>query len=794
MDAFASPTIREDRSRYNGFRAVETIVVTLAIGFSLFAPPNTPEAKLDASWQEMLIYAHAHGMQFGRDLIFTWGPWGFLCSQFHLGRVEAVPILFWQVAGQLLVALALATLTRSLVLWRRIAFVAAFLAFHWLFFDVVYLVLVALIGVSALMKREAALGRLVAWTLVLGFLAQFKFTYFVISSAAVLAAMGYWAARGSWKRVVAIAGGYAFAVVAAWVGAGQNLDNLYPYLRRSLEISSGYGDAMGLEESWPLFLWGSGLALLFFIFVWWAWRTVLDRPFALAASGFLTFLLFVVWKESFIRADVVPLGGHVFGLFSYILILGPVLPGLLFPGRRWHWFDSSFILCLVAIACVDPDYYARAPRVEWERIYGKAQSLSRLGALPQEWQRSFEEASESASLPAVRAAVGQGTVDVYNYNTGIALLNGLNLAARPVFQSYSAYTPSLEGWNLRFYQSGRGPDFLLWNDEGLDNRYPGQDDAMLVASIPGHYEPLFAEGGYWLFRKRTAVSRDRMERRLILNRTVRLSEEIMLPPQYDEAVWLQADAAPSNLGRLRSLLYKPALINIATTDDTGRHGLWRLVPRVAKDGFLLVPTLASGSDLDALMRGTVQSWVRSFHFEASAGEEEYWSHVEVGVFGMPGIPIVSGIPSGSFVALGIFDRRALSLRSAAQPEVFAVPEGYAVLLHAESEVVFGVPADAMRFSCGFGIRMGAYSGDGHTAGVEFSVDAVWASGRRERLWSRYLDPVARSEDRGTQQLDLELPRDPPERLILRTGAGPNNDNRWDWSYVSRVRFDGPGAQ
>jgi hypothetical protein len=773
---------------------VETIAVTLALGFSLFSVPGPPDAQLDGSWQEMLIHAHAHGMQFGRDLIFTWGPWGFLCSLFHLGELDAAPILIWQVAGQLAIALALASLTRSLVLWRRIAFVAAFLAFHWLFQDTVYFVLVTLIGLAALIKRDASPGRLIAWTLALGFLAQFKFTYLVMSSGAVLAAMACWAGRGSSKRVLAIAVGYAFAVVAAWMAAGQNLDNLYPYLRRSLEISSGYGEAMGLNESWTLFLWGSGIALLSLLFIWRVWRTVPDRPFAFAAAGFLAFSLFLVWKESFIRADLVPLGGHVFGFFSYVLILGPVLPGLLFPGRQWHWFDGSFFLCLLAVACFDRDYYRKAPRVEWERIYGKAHTLSRLGALPEEWENSYEDACRGAALPAVRAAVGLGTVDVYNFNTGAALLNGFNLASRPIFQSYSAYTAGLEGWNLRFYQSEDAPDFILWNDGRVDNRYPGQDDAMLVAGLPGHYEPLFAERGYWLFRKKSPLSSAPMERRLLLDRRVRLSEEIDLPPQYDQAIWLQAAAVPNNLGRLRALLYKAALINLATTDDMGRRSVWRLVPEVANDGFMLVPTLAGGEDLASLMRGTVQTWVRSIHFEAPAGEEEFWSQVDVRLFSLPGIPIGSGAPTGSLVNLGIFDRRTLSLKTPSPLEVIEVPEGRAVLLHAVSEAVFGIPAEARTFSCGFGIREGAYSGGGHTEGVAFSVDAVWTSGRRQRLWGRYLDPVARSGDRGTQHLDLELPRDQPDRLILHTGTGPRNDSRWDWSYVSQLRFDSSGNQ
>jgi hypothetical protein len=794
MDAFASPSTRGETPQRPPFLIGETVATALLLGLSLFGGQlGRPNTGLDASWQEMLLHAHAESLQFGRDLIFTWGPWGFLADGYHLGSLCAVPVLAWQVAGQLLIAAALAVLIRPLVLWRRLAFVAVFLAFHWLFLDVAYFVLVVLIGISGLMKKEATVAGLVGWTLVLGFLAELKFTYFVLTAAAVLAGVACWLGRSSWRRAGAVALGYAGAVLAAWMAAGQNLDNLYPYLRRSLEISSGYADAMGFDESWPVFLWGAALAALCVVFVGTAWREIADRPFAAGACSLFAFSLYVMWKEGFTRADMIPLGGHVFGFFAYLLIMAPVIPGLFFPGRRLHWFDASVPLGLLAVACVDPDYYRMAPRVVWQRYYGNAHALMRLGDLPREWQDSLEEASATASLPAIRSAVGKAGVDVYDFATGAAFLNGLRLAPRPIFQSYSAYTPSLEGWNLRFYQSDRSPDFLLWNDEGIDNRYPGQDDALLLAALPGHYEPLFSERGYWLFRKHTPVSKHPLEMLPVLRQTVRLYEEIPLPPQADMAVWLRARVIPNNLGRVRALLYKPARIDIATTDVLGRQGVWRLLPRVAEGGFLLAPTIAGGADMAALMKGRSGTWIKSFHFEAPAGQEEFWSRVEVKLDRLPGLPIHSQLPMEWLVALGIIDRPAESATSQEQQEILNLPER-ALLLHAKGEIVFDIPQGSTRFSGGYGIRREAYTGDGHTKGVEFDVEAVWPTGRRELLLKRFLDPAARAGDRGTQQLDVALPQASAAQLILRTEPGPDGDNRWDWSYVSGLRFDVPVPQ
>jgi hypothetical protein len=652
------------------------------------------------------------------------------------------------------------------------------MAFNWYFLDVTFFVLITLAGVAGLMRRGAPVSRLVLWACVLGFLSEIKFTYLVLAAAAALAGVACLAFRRSWGRAAAVAAAFAASAAVAWMGAGQSPANLFAYVRHSIEIASGYGDAMGLDEAPRVFLCGAALAAACAAFAWGVWRAVPERGYARCAGALVAFSMFVMWKEGFTRAD-----GHVMGFFALVIILAPVLPGLLFPERRWHGFDAAPILCLLGMAAADPGMLERVPRIVWERVYGNAAEICRIGSLPARWQRSYEEACAAAALPAAAEAVGAGSVDVYNSFTGAAILNGMNLSARPIFQSYSAYTPDLEELNLEAFRSGGAPDFLMWGDDVIDGRYPGQDDARLLAALPGHYTPLFSEGGFWIFKRTGAPSLAPPERRPVLGARVRLGEEVVLPPRLGHALWLRADAVPDLLGRARSLLYKPARIDLVTTDDVGQRRSWRLVPRVARDGFVLVPTLLGGSDMAMFLRGEAGPSVRSFHFESPGSQGEFWSHVDVGVFALPGLPL-----TGPLVELGILERPAISVSSSVSAEIIDLGPVKALQLHAEGELVIGVPPGSRRVSFGYGIREGAYTGGNATDGVEFSLDAVWASGRTERLWRRYLDPLARPGDRGTQNLDLELPADSPARLVLRTGAGPKNDSRWDWSYVCTLRF------
>src|SRR5271165_2136281 len=109
------------------------------------------------------------------------------------------------------------------------------------------------------------------------------------------------------------------------------------------------------------------------------------------------------------------------------------------------------------------------------------------------------------------------------------------------------------------------------------------------------------------------------------------------------------DLAPGGRGSQRprppeAALYKPAAIDIATTDNEDRRSVWRLIPGVARDGFLLVPTLTTAADAALFLRGQAQSWVRSFHFEARGDQQEFWSHVDVGVFELTGVAMRLTLP------------------------------------------------------------------------------------------------------------------------------------------------------
>lgn len=109
----------------------------------------------------------------------------------------------------------------------------------------------------------------------------------------------------------------------------------------------------------------------------------------------------------------------------------------------------------------------------------------------------------------------------------------------------------------------------------------------------------------------------------------------------------------------------------------------------------------------------------------------------------------------------------------------------------ERPVLFAHAPAELRFRLGEGagrrfrsaIALDAAAIDCPTDGARFLVRALGPDGRDQLLFSRYLDPVRRPEDRGAHPVELALDEVAPgaRELVLETRAGPRRDLTCDWT-------------
>src|SRR5438105_11802913 len=113
MPRLVSPlAVTQSVSRICSLRALLLAPLAILLALLLFQFPLPAKPGVDPSWSMVLVYAHRHGLQFGRDVAFTYGPYGFLISRFYYDGVPLVKIL-WESVGKLALAATLVAMAAS---------------------------------------------------------------------------------------------------------------------------------------------------------------------------------------------------------------------------------------------------------------------------------------------------------------------------------------------------------------------------------------------------------------------------------------------------------------------------------------------------------------------------------------------------------------------------------------------------------------------------------------------------------------------------------------------------------
>src|SRR5690242_3412664 len=210
-----------------------------------------PSPRLDASWQMGLHQAIQDGLRFGTDIVFTYGPLGFLSSPTpYLGLTSTLAFLATAGITFVLLLLVFVAARRVLPLWAALiaCLLAGALASVVPPFETGQLVLFAA-GVEVLRRERVArpmlIAVLAAVLAAIGMLGKVNVGVFLGAGGAlvVLAVSPSW-----WRGLLAYLGSLVVATLALWLVTGQQLPDLAPYAKGSLELISGYSDAMGVTH------------------------------------------------------------------------------------------------------------------------------------------------------------------------------------------------------------------------------------------------------------------------------------------------------------------------------------------------------------------------------------------------------------------------------------------------------------------------------------------------------------------------------------------------------------------
>jgi hypothetical protein len=550
--------------------------------------------ELDSSWQGALSYFTFKGLQFGKDVIFTYGPWGYITVDTYSGYLlpsrVGLDVVLKGVFALLMAALAM-RLRPALRWW----FAMNIVLFSMVAADAVYLFVIAL-SACLVIESELSLGFAVGIGVLFALVSLTKFTFFLLCTANLLIVVGYALSKQKWLRATELAITYLVCLILFWCLAGQHLSGVLPFLRGAYEIASGYAEAMSINESWLVFWAGvSAILLAGAIFVGLA-RGNKDKGRNVAMLMVLCVSLFVAWKEGFVRAD----HRHIYTLFAFLLFAEPAAWAVFQPSSK----QRQLLLGMTLVALLSPYafLFSIRPGLFAElllKVHDRVIENSTALVHPSQYRAAMDTAlarnKDQSALPTIKRLVGKDSVDVYGFDQAIALLNDLNYRPRPVFQGYSAYTPLLVARNRSFYLGPTAPTFVILKYQTVDDRLAAEDDAGALEVILQNYEPLGMEEKCMLW-KRKAESPPLPPRRLLREGTGAWGDA--LPLLSDQSpVWIEVDIGNTWLGKLREFLYKPAKITMTlqTVDHQTQH--YRLVRPLARSGFIINPALRNLSDL-----------------------------------------------------------------------------------------------------------------------------------------------------------------------------------------------------
>jgi hypothetical protein len=581
---------------------------------------KAPSVNLDDSWMAVLEYAAKHGFQFGKDVVFTYGPLGYLFTTVSQGDLLLQRILFALVWSGL-VAWAATGVARSIPGLSKYIFILWFLLISTALQPAVFLVMAycCYILLEEIPERKAAAA---IFLTALALLSLTKFTFFMAAAAGITICSVVHVARGNFRTAMVITIFPIVVFLTFWLGTGQHLTSLFPWIKGNLEFAGGYAEAMtAVPNVWVFRLSAAAGALFIAALVL---RGVLARQTAQHA-GFLfviTFYMFLAWKQSFVRAD----GGHVF-FFIFFL---PILLSLLFLGTPTGKFHSALtVLFFGIIVLCSFAANNQSKGMMQESFIGWPAHLSQNAALIMKsltgkgsdsytsLQPGFRN-NRNPDLPLARALIGRAPVDVIGDRQWAALANDLNYGPRPVFQGYSAYTPYLQGLNLAYFRSSRRPQFLLFYIESLDNRFAALDDALLLPFIFRNYKLIAQDGDYLILRAPDMPADVKV--RLIHEQTVRFDETVNLSALKGTPLIMQVDIKPTFLGRLMNFVYQAPVLSL-NIQGGKRTVTKRFIPEMAKSGFLLTPPIAGNQDVIGIYKG-VGAIVYSFSFSRPA--DAWW--------------------------------------------------------------------------------------------------------------------------------------------------------------------------
>ena len=561
------------------------VVMPLLVPFS----PKMPTVGLDPSWAFALNEAVAQGLSFGKQVVFTLGPYASIYTKTYHPATDVLMI-----GGSFYLALSyclvLAVLMRQTRWFWSIGYVFCLLGMMYSKDTVLfsYPLLVGLLSYQCLKKEnDGYQSFLIALAFApFGLLVLIKGSFFILALAVMSWSASYFINnKQSQLGLIAVGAGIG-GLLAFWLVAGQVLSDLPYYLIHSWLMAASFTQAMAYSGS-PVEVFAYLIAsLIVLLSIWSMHRQASSLRYFLL--GLYVVFLFVSFKTGFTRHV-----GHAFIASTSILLAAFSLPFCC----QSKWLMSVMASSLLASLSINMQHTRisllnnmySTYKSAW---YGLQQRISNEHWLSDNYQVSLQFIREQAALPELK-----GSVDVYSYGQSEVIASGLQWTPRPIFQSYSVFNEYFANLNKHHLLEANKPDNLIFSVQPIDNRVPSLEDGASWPVILRDYEPILMRKNTLVLKKRAVPHVLRMHS--LPEKQYRLGEWVTLSKQ-DPLLFVSLDLKQRWVGLIIQTLFKPEPLQLSVRLRDGSVQSYRLIAAMAKSGFLLSPFIENTEEFVAL--------------------------------------------------------------------------------------------------------------------------------------------------------------------------------------------------
>jgi len=516
-----------------------------------------PGGGTDGSWIAALHLAARLGLDFGTEIVFTYGPLGYLTvprlffpetatlgflyvATVHLGLAIT---LLWAARRSFGLPVALVVVTATLALLREVS------PDETTQIGVVSLVFALCVGAL----REPRVGLSRAWLPLVALGGAVAAAHALVKLntgvlCGVLIALTALAAAPPGRRLVSgatFAGAFLVALLALWALLDQGFADLPAYLRRSFEVISGYAEYQYTEEE------GRGWEYLAAAVV-----TCVLGATAFAASegldrvrrGVVLLLtagyVFVWFKQGFVRHD-----GHSLAFFGAALTAGIALGWTVRP-RAVAWAGVGVLLVALLAVLRPIPWEVHQPALVRQTVRDLVGQLRD----PEPYMAAQrEELRRAQGLDAETVALLRGrTTHIFPTEASVAWAQPeLRWRPLPVFQGYQAYTDDLDDLNASLLAGRDAPERILRMEEFSPFENPGA-----VRELFCRYSEI-ATGEKWQVLARGPNRCGPVRSLGVARVTTEAMVEVPEAPPGEAVLVALRDFTPDPAERLRSLVWKP---------------------------------------------------------------------------------------------------------------------------------------------------------------------------------------------------------------------------------------------